>query len=674
MLGLLARLMGPMFAKEMVEVSRRKRYYFNRVLYGAALLITLLIVWQENSYRYYYQQQADPRFLAQVAEILFISMSFVQLGAVFLFVPPFLCGVIASEREARTLELLFTSQMSDREIVLGKLGSRVAVLVTLIASALPVVCLTMLFGGVDPASIVRVEAATMLAVLYAAAHSIYFSSASRTPVAALVRTYVWMALWLLALPFAVILITTELIRFRYSVPVAIATHLALAMVNPIVVFVFATIREAYDEIFVAVAGYVRLPAWALFASCYVLPSTWSLWLIYRAVRRLRVEPRPAFGSALISRMKEATRTIRVLAPVRKIGLRKFARSNPLWRRATVAPVYDREGHLGRAQTIGWLVAVGFLGLMLILSPNDLDDEECAMAFLGCTWIGAGLLTGVVSAASLVGDRQRGLFELVLATPLSPPAIVFGTLAAVWEHLRRIYFLAWGLSVLFILTGAAGVPAALSSGLSGTLFGLVMAMTGIACSLSAERVPQALVPTMMLPIVMTVGLPFLIFFFGEDGAGPAMWILTILTLPAAGLWFRRSGTAASVGAFWITRHMALAALFTFWTFWASSHGDAEPIAAVNPGFMIIAPLEVFSRSYGSQYMQWVPPALLMYWLALVINFALLGLWTVKHFNRLTGRTLTAADRFTRRGGVPLAQLVAEETAAESEELHERSAQA
>ena len=38
---LTARVAGPVFAKEMVEIARRRRYFINRVLYGLALLSTL---------------------------------------------------------------------------------------------------------------------------------------------------------------------------------------------------------------------------------------------------------------------------------------------------------------------------------------------------------------------------------------------------------------------------------------------------------------------------------------------------------------------------------------------------------------------------------------------------------------------------------------------------------
>ena len=117
MLRFLSVLLGPIFAKEMVEMSRRKRYYFNRVLYGLVLLFTLFVVWQE--YRWRFQGGTMTiRVMADFAETLFHAVSSVQYGAVFLFVPLFLCGVIASEREERTLDLLFTTQLQDRQIVL----------------------------------------------------------------------------------------------------------------------------------------------------------------------------------------------------------------------------------------------------------------------------------------------------------------------------------------------------------------------------------------------------------------------------------------------------------------------------------------------------------------------------------------------------------------------------
>ena len=113
-----------MFAKEMVEVARRKRYFFNRVVYGLALLFGLFIIWENYYWRFQYNNRSLLQTLADMATEMFTAVVWVQYGAVYLFVPAFLCGAIASEREAHTLDLLLTTQLSDREIVLGKLSGR----------------------------------------------------------------------------------------------------------------------------------------------------------------------------------------------------------------------------------------------------------------------------------------------------------------------------------------------------------------------------------------------------------------------------------------------------------------------------------------------------------------------------------------------------------------------
>ena len=115
-------ILGPIFAKELVEMSRRPRYYFSRTLYGLGLGAVLFLIWADYDVR-------GPRsnnVMARLAEHLFLAASIVQYGAVFLFVPLFLCGVISGEREERTLELVFTTDLTNREIVLGKLASRLA--------------------------------------------------------------------------------------------------------------------------------------------------------------------------------------------------------------------------------------------------------------------------------------------------------------------------------------------------------------------------------------------------------------------------------------------------------------------------------------------------------------------------------------------------------------------
>src|SRR5262249_1186889 len=104
MLRVLAAFLGPTFAKEMVEIARRKRYYLNRVLYRLALLLALFMVWERYHWRMMFDGRNSIHLMAEIAESLFHAVSVVQYCAVFLFVPMFLCGVISSEREEQTLD------------------------------------------------------------------------------------------------------------------------------------------------------------------------------------------------------------------------------------------------------------------------------------------------------------------------------------------------------------------------------------------------------------------------------------------------------------------------------------------------------------------------------------------------------------------------------------------
>src|SRR5262249_46019840 len=133
------------------------------------------------------------------------------------------------------------------EIVLGKLTSRLATVVLVVLSALPIQSLIMLFGGIDPVALWHVQAATLLAMIYAGAHAIYFTAISKSPMGALVRTYWWMALWLLALPALVMIVLVSAAPGGPG-PAAQFILALLLFINPVGVFLVALIPEAHAEV------------------------------------------------------------------------------------------------------------------------------------------------------------------------------------------------------------------------------------------------------------------------------------------------------------------------------------------------------------------------------------------------------------------------------------------
>jgi ABC-type transport system involved in multi-copper enzyme maturation permease subunit len=631
--SLLASLLGPMFAKEMIEIARRKRYFVNRVLYGLALLFAVYLVWDSFRGRFAWEGRVSIRLMAEMAEGLFHAVSGVQYGAVFLFVPLFVCGVIASEREERTLELLFTTRLSDREIVLGKLGSRVAVVVLMVLLTLPVMSLVMFFGGVDPMALWRTLACTLLAVLYAGAHAIYFSTITKSAMGALVRTYWWMAVWLIGMPIAVMIPVAAFRSFaaeRFFMS-------AFVLVNPLFVFGMTMEGGSYNT----VASY--LGPW-FFPLAFVLPSGWSFFLLWRAVGRLRLAPTPLalmFGKIRLLRKYRQARNERtkLRAEQRRIRTGRlwhlFKIQNPLWLRSRLTRVYDREGYIGRIQGFAWLAAFAFILLVLVCAPRDLGHEGVAVAFMAPAWLAVTALTAILTATSLVGDRRRGFLDLVLMSPLTPRQMIDGALLSIWEHVRRIYWLPGILGLFFCVTGSTTLLGVCCSIVTATLFCVLLAVHGTACSLTAKTLPGALVPTFLFPLLVNVGIAFLIPIF-RQGSGPILWILSALLFVTTWFWVRRRTSTAAVAARFMAVHLALASLATCWT-WTGR--EEYPIALINPAYMAIRPL--VGDPYGP--FGWFPgpfawfQPLACYWACLVINILWARHWLIRHFERLVERT-------------------------------------
>jgi ABC-type transport system involved in multi-copper enzyme maturation permease subunit len=619
MLERLERLLGPIFNKEAVEIARRPRFYFSRSLYGAALLIILLITWQETYWL------RHPNAMARVARDLFEMATIVQYAAVYLFVPLFLCATIAGEREERTLELLFATPLRDREIILGKLVSRVAAMACLVLCGLPVLSFVMFFGGVQPESLWRVLAATLLAVFFVGSHAIYFSTVTGSTLGALVRTYWWLALWLVGVP----LLTIAIFDTGPGTYVQQAIGV-LAFVNPIL-GLLAVMTPQFHAFMTMFAG-----SWFL-AATFVLPLAWSLFLIWRSVRRLRETPRPML--AWVRRLPKVKTVWQWWNNPQAVALRRArARSfagcvvaNPLWLRGRLAQIYDRTGHLKAIQYGGWVLAVMSVLLVAMVNPRDLDDEEMTMVFVGFAWGAVAALAALLAGSSVVGDRRRGFLELVLVTPLTGREIVGGVFLAVWEHLRPLFWLPWALGIFFCLTGASPVWGVAACCITATLFIIVVMWHGLACSLVARTWPAALVTTFLLPAVVLAVLPMFMIF--EEHQGPVFWVVAAVMLVGVGVWSRRRRTLAAVTACSIAVHVAIAAAATFWTY--DGRRDEYPVLAMHPAFLVNGLLDPRPERWF-RIREWLmmAPA---YWLALVLNIAWLRYWLVKHFDALAERT-------------------------------------
>jgi ABC-type transport system involved in multi-copper enzyme maturation permease subunit len=103
--------------------------------------------------------------------------------------PAYLAGAVAGERERRTLDVLFTTELTNGDIVLGKLAARAAHLGGVLLAGLPLLALIQLWGGVDGRLLAAAFLVMGLDLLTVGAVSVLVSAHARTVSGALLASY-----------------------------------------------------------------------------------------------------------------------------------------------------------------------------------------------------------------------------------------------------------------------------------------------------------------------------------------------------------------------------------------------------------------------------------------------------------------------------------------------------
>jgi ABC-type transport system involved in multi-copper enzyme maturation permease subunit len=188
-------VLGPLFGYDLVASTRRGQHTGLRVLVAALLFITLYVIYsfQVRGFDPFDPFKAgpaiDPRDMPNFAAEFFTWCMVVQFAAVLLLTPTVVADAIARDKERRALDFLFVTALTDREIVLGKLGSRLAYLVGVVMTGLPILALTQLFGGVEPRLLLGSYAALFATLVSLGALCLYCSVVSQTALQATVRAY-----------------------------------------------------------------------------------------------------------------------------------------------------------------------------------------------------------------------------------------------------------------------------------------------------------------------------------------------------------------------------------------------------------------------------------------------------------------------------------------------------
>ena len=140
---------NPILRRVVENAGKKRRDMVIRCAYlGLLVAVVLYTLWLSG------ENFGDLAALARESTTLFQKMSYLQLGLVALLSPIFTAGAITQERDSQTYDILLSTPLTNGQIVLGSLLSRVFFVVALLVSGIPIFAVTQIFGGVAISSIV----------------------------------------------------------------------------------------------------------------------------------------------------------------------------------------------------------------------------------------------------------------------------------------------------------------------------------------------------------------------------------------------------------------------------------------------------------------------------------------------------------------------------------------
>ena len=472
---------GPVFIYEWITSSRRWQAYALRSMFVIGLLAALLVVGLGREGRLIAASAPPLRAMAQIGETLFVAVVGTQLTLVLLAAPAATAGAICLDRSRGTLAHLLATDLTDTEIVLGKLAARLAPVLTLVAAAFPFMELLTLLGGVSPDALLGAFLVALGVAVLGCCLAMLFSVWVRRTHEAMLATYAVWGLWLLGTPM-------------------------INMINRVTSIYFPSLPPTADPYRLAFAPYWHPGSVGPEDYLAFLAATWGLsavlaliawWTMRRACTR--------------DADRGATRRRRLPAGLEAMTgnvRRVLDRAGPS---LDFNPVLWREWHRNRPARWARFVALLFLVGALTFSMIAISryGGRGTAPWVNALQLAIGLLMlSVIAATSLAEERASGSLDVLMTTPMETWKIVIGK----WLGTFRLVPPLAVLPVLVIL-GASGPrehrwPYAFAMVLFVLASGAAITSLGLAMATWCPRPGRAVGLTVTLYLLVAVAWLFL----------------------------------------------------------------------------------------------------------------------------------------------------------------------
>lgn len=186
---------GPLYFYDLVRLARKARTTMVRVGFIALLAVGLALSYQGQfspAELFSFESTGPGVSPQQLAEFTtrFVSVCWTLQNLAVLFITPaYVAGAIAEENERKTMPLLFTTHLTNREIVMGKLCARLSHVVAVLLAGMPIMACTQVWGGTSIGIIGMMYLVSFMTLLGVGGMSIFCSVACETVTGAVLAAY-----------------------------------------------------------------------------------------------------------------------------------------------------------------------------------------------------------------------------------------------------------------------------------------------------------------------------------------------------------------------------------------------------------------------------------------------------------------------------------------------------
>ncbi|OJW21700.1 MAG: hypothetical protein BGO49_10135 [Planctomycetales bacterium 71-10] len=407
---------GPVFAYEWLRISRRRSMYLVRAAAVAAVLLSMLTAWSPMRSAH---AEMDRMILVAMGQAIAMAVGLAELTFLLLVAPAATAGAVCLDRARGALVQVMATDLTDSEIVLGKLAAALLPVAGLVAALLPVKMLGSLLGGVEPMAMFGSSAVALATAVLASTLAFSLSVWGRKPHEVLSAAYLILLAWI----GAPILFELATVPLRDGLPwVRMALWRAALASNP-----YNHMSPEFNEVQSDYLTRVGVFAGVCLAVSALLALATTL-----GIRRAVLTTKDHSEASLPRRAWPTLRLPSILpAPsldANPVLWREWSRSRPSPAMRYVWGFYV-------------LLALSLATASLSAFPQAGVRARETPTLSTMILVGVGLLLlSARAATSLSEERARGSLDVLMSTPMTTPEILAGKWWGTFRLVPSLIFL------------------------------------------------------------------------------------------------------------------------------------------------------------------------------------------------------------------------------------------